>query len=69
MNTQKDADAYADKWRKVCGNRKNAKITFETYIRYFYGGHTPVNIDGDTNMLKTNEPQYAFNPLYDKTIG
>ncbi len=37
MNTQKDADAYADKRRKVCGNRSNANIKFETYIRYFYG--------------------------------
>ena len=46
----------------------NKNETLEDFVNKYWGGISPLNIDGDTMKLKQNNPKMDWNPRFDTSI-
>jgi hypothetical protein len=66
LKAKTDSESF-QYWKDQCPY--NSNVSMETYLQYFRGGNSPLNIDTATMQLKYDSWQVAFNPSYDRRIG
>ncbi len=56
--------------QKFYDQRKcSSSQTIDDFVSKYWGGISPLNVDGDTMLLKQNNPKMAWNPRFDTSIG